>query len=182
MNLEIIQSKIYFTRNQNVILDFDLAKLYEVETKRLNEAVKRNQSRFPEKFMFRLTNEEWNLMRSQFATASDQNKRNVDITPFAFTEHGVAMIAGILKSEKAILMNIAIIEAFIALKEFAFNFHELSMKLNELENKYNKQFKDVFEAINHFWHHLKLIFSTILNCYFYPYFSHSDRTSTNGIG
>ena len=92
MNLELIHHKIHSVRNQNVILDFDLAILYEVETKRLNEAVKRNSMRFPEKFMFRLSQEEWKEMRSQIATASEQNKRNLDITPFAFTEHGVAMI------------------------------------------------------------------------------------------
>lgn len=130
-------------------MDFDLAELYEVETKRLNEAVKRNLDRFPERFMFRLTQEEWNLMRSQIATASGQSKRNTSTTPFAFTEHGVTMLASILRSKKAVKTNILIVEAFIALKEFALNYVELSTKLKEIETTYNKQFKDVYDAINY---------------------------------
>lgn len=149
MQLQVIQTKIYEVRGQKVMLDYDLAELYEVETKRLNEAVKRNTERFPERFMFRLTVKEWESMRSQFATASTQTKRNVKVTPFAFTEHGVTMLASVLKSKKAIQMNIAIVEAFIALKEFALNYKELGEKLKELEGKYNKQFKDVYEAINY---------------------------------
>jgi phage regulator Rha-like protein len=149
MQLQVIQTKIYEVRGQKVMLDFDLAELYEVETKRLNEAVKRNTERFPERFMFRLTIIEWENMRSQIATASIQTKRNVAITPFAFTEHGVTMLASVLKSNKAIKVNIAIVEAFIALKEFALNYKEIDDKLKELENTYNKQFKDVYEAINY---------------------------------
>jgi hypothetical protein len=147
MQLQGIQTKIYELRGQKVMLDYDLAELYEVETKRLNEAVKRNSERFPEKFMFRLTVKEWENMRSQFATASAQSKRNTAITPFAFTEHGVTMLASVLKSSKAIKVNIAIVEAFISLKEFALNYKEIDDKLKELENTYNKQFKDVYEAI-----------------------------------
>ncbi|MBK8369406.1 MAG: ORF6N domain-containing protein [Bacteroidetes bacterium] len=149
MQLQVIQTKIYEVRGQKVMLDFDLAELYEVETKRLNEAVKRNTERFPERFMFRLTVIEWENMRSQIATASIQTKRNVAVTPFAFTEHGVTMLASVLKSNKAIKVNIAIVEAFIALKEFALNYKEIDDKLKELENTYNKQFKDVYEAINY---------------------------------
>jgi hypothetical protein len=88
-------------------------------------------------------------MRSQIATASIQKKRNTAITPFAFTEHGVTMLSSVLKSNKAIKVNIAIIEAFITLKEFAKNNKEIGDKLKELESKYNKQFKDVYEAINY---------------------------------
>lgn len=149
MYLPDIHRKIYEIRDQKVLLDFDLAELYEVETKRLNEAVKRNLDRFPERFMFRLTQEEWNLMRSQIATASGQSKRNTSTTPFAFTEHGVTMLASILRSKKAVKTNILIVEAFIALKEFALNYVELSTKLKELETTYNKQFKDVYDAINY---------------------------------
>jgi hypothetical protein len=147
MQLQQIESKIYEVRGQNVMLDFDLAELYEVETKRLNEAVKRNMERFLERFMFRLSEDEWATMRSQIATASDQSKRNVGTTPFAFTEHGVTMLASVLRSKKAIKMNIAIVEAFIALKEFALNYKELSNRLKELESTYNKQFNDVYGAI-----------------------------------
>jgi hypothetical protein len=149
MHLQVIQTKIYEVRGQKVMLDYDLAELYDVETKRLNEAVKRNTERFPERFMFRLTVIEWENMRSQFATASTQVKRNIGTTPFAFTEHGVTMLASVLKSSKAIKVNIAIVEAFIALKEFARNYKEIDDKLKELENTYNKQFKDVYEAINY---------------------------------
>lgn len=149
MYLPDIHRKIYEIRDQKVLLDFDLAELYEVETKRLNEAVKRNLDRFPERFMFRLTQEEWNLMRSQIATASGQSKRNTSTTPFAFTEHGVTMLASILRSKKAVKTNILIVEAFIALKEFALNYVELSTKLKEIETTYNKQFKDVYDAINY---------------------------------
>lgn len=149
MELQLLQQKIYEIRGQRVMLDNDLAALYEVETKVMNQAVKRNSDRFPDRFMFRLTKEEWLLMRSQFVTASTQNKRNSEITPFAFTEHGVTMLASILKSKKAIAVNIAIIDAFLKLKEFANNYLELSNQLKLLENKYDKQFDDIFEAINY---------------------------------
>lgn len=149
MQLQVIQTKIYEIRGQKVMLDYDLAELYEVETKRLNEAVKRNSERFPERFMFRLSIKEWESMRSQIATASDQSKRNTAITPFAFTEHGVTMLASVLKSGKAIQVNIAIVEAFISLKEFAMNYKEIDDKLKELEKTYNKQFKDIYAAINY---------------------------------
>jgi len=133
MQIQVIENKIYELRGQKIILDFDLADLYEVETKRINEAVRRNIERFPERFMFRLAQEEWDLMRSHFATASNQRKRNTGVTPFAFTEHGVTMLVSVLRSKKAIQMNIIIVEAFIALKEFALNYHELSCKLKQLE-------------------------------------------------
>lgn len=148
MQLTTIQNKIYEVRGLSVMLDFDLAELYEVETKRLNEAVKRNIERFPERFMFRLTKTEWEVMRSQIATASDQSKRNISTTPFAFTEHGVTMLASVLRSKKAIQTNIAIVEAFISLKEFVLNYKELSDKLKELESRYDKNFKDIYQAIN----------------------------------
>jgi len=148
MQIEIIQSRIYEIRRQKIMLDFDLAELYEVGTKVLNQAVKRNPERFPTRFMFRLTDTEWENMRSQIVTASDQTKRNIGTTPFAFTEHGVTMLASVLHSEKAIRMNIAIVEAFIALKEFTITYKDLAEKLNELESKYDKRFNDVYDAIN----------------------------------
>ena len=148
MQIERIQNKIYEIRGQKIMLDFDLAELYEVGTKVLNQAVKRNPERFPPRFMFRLSIAEWEIMRSQIVTASDQAKRNIRITPFAFTEHGVTMLASVLRSEKAIMMNIAIVEAFIALKEFAITYKGLAEKLNELESRYDKRFNDVYDAIN----------------------------------
>ncbi len=130
------------------MLDFDLAELYEVGTKVLNQAVSRNMERFPERFMFRLAQEEWEAMRSQIVTASDQSKRNVNITPYAFTEHGVTMLASVLRSKKVIQTNIAIVEAFISLKEFVLNYKELSEKLKEMETRYDKNFNDIYQAIN----------------------------------
>ncbi|HSZ33767.1 MAG TPA: ORF6N domain-containing protein [Puia sp.] len=97
--LQLIQNRIYKIRGERVILDFDLAELYAVSTKALNQSVKRNNKRFPEDFMFRLNSIEWLTMRSQIVTAS-QKKRNTDNTPYAFTEHGVAMLSGVLNSEK----------------------------------------------------------------------------------
>src|SRR5690606_8722929 len=99
--------------------------------------------------MFRLTKTEWEVMRSQIATASDQSKRNISTTPFAFTEHGVTMLASILRSKKAIQTNIAIVEAFISLKEFALSYKDLSEKLKEMEAKYEQNFNDIYQAINY---------------------------------
>lgn len=145
MQLTTIQNKIYEVRGQSVMLDFDLAELYEIETKVLNQTVKRNT----ERFMFRLTQDEWEMMRSQIVTASDQSKRNVNTTPFAFTEHGVTMLASVLRSSKAIQTNIAIVDAFISLKEFVMGYKELSEKLKEMESRYDKNFQDIFQAINY---------------------------------
>lgn len=108
MDLLLIQNKIHEIRGHKVMLDFDLAELYEVQTKVLNQAVKRNFQRFPIDFMFRLTPEEWESMRSQNVTALP-NKRNISATPYAFTEQGLAMLSGILNSDKAIHVNIAIL-------------------------------------------------------------------------
>lgn len=148
MELQTIQTKIYEIRGQKVMLDIDLAELYEVETKALNQAVKRNSKRFPLDFMFRLTESEWESMRSQIVTAS-QMKRNVSATPYAFTEQGLAMLSGVLNSEKAINVNIAIMRAFVFIRQYALSHKDLTEKLLELETTYNKQFKDVYEAINY---------------------------------
>lgn len=128
------------------MLDFDLAELYEVETKALNQAVKRNAERFPADFMFQLTKEELELNRSQFVTGSQKHRGAL---PYAFTEQGLAMLSGILKSKKAIDVNISIMRAFVFLRQYALTHKDLTEKLNELEKKYNKQFKDVYEAINY---------------------------------
>ncbi len=148
MQLQKIQTKIYEIRGQKVLFDFDLAELYEVETRVLNQAVKRNIDIFPSDFMFQLTESEWGRMSSQIVMTSP-NKRPKSALPFAFTEHGVTMLANVLKSKKARLTSIAIVRAFIALKQFISSYHELSEKLKDLESKYNTQFKDVYEAINY---------------------------------
>jgi phage regulator Rha-like protein len=148
MQLSVIHNKIYEIRGQKPMLDFDLAELYEVETKALNQAVKRNSERFPVDFMFRLAIE-WREMRSQFVTAS-QEKRNTRTTPFAFTEHGVTMLASILRSEKAIKMNIAIVRAFIALRQFAVNYKDLAAQIKELRetvDNHNGQLNQIYNAL-----------------------------------
>ncbi|MFN8261312.1 MAG: ORF6N domain-containing protein [Chitinophagales bacterium] len=150
MQIQKVQNKIFEIRGQKVILDFDLAALYEVETKVLNQAVKRNIKRFPEDFMFKLTIAEWNQMRSQFVTASDsQGKRNTNVTPYAFTEQGLAMLSGVLHSQKAIDVNIAIMRAFVQIRQFALTHRELTDKLKKLESENNKRFKDVYEALDY---------------------------------
>ncbi len=145
MQLQVIQTKIYEVRGQKVMLDYDLAELYETETRLLKRAVRRNIKRFPDDFMFQITKQEWELIPNWDKLPI----RFSPSTPFAFTEQGVAMLSGVLNSDKAIEVNISIMRAFIALKQFALTNTELSNKLKELENTYNKQFKDVYEAINY---------------------------------
>ena len=147
MHLEKLPSKIYFIRDQRVMLDFDLAVLYEVETRGLNQAVKRHIKRFPVYFMFKLTKQEWQSMSSQIVMTST-NKRPKSSVPYAFTEQGLAMLSGVLKSEKAIKVNINIMRAFVVLRQFALTNENLTRKLKEIESKYDKQFKDVYDAIN----------------------------------
>lgn len=162
MELTIIQQKIYEVRHQKVMLDFDLAELYQTETKRLNEQVKRNRDRFPEDFMIRLTVEEWDDIRSQIATASgsqlkksrfftgSQKKRNVLVTPYAFTEHGVTMLASVLRSEKAVKMNIAIVRAFIAMRQIMLKHKDLVEQFAELRQRvgeHDAQLNQIYNAI-----------------------------------
>lgn len=157
MQLLPIHQKIIEVRGKKVMLDFDLAEMYEMETKRLKEAVKRNNERFPEDFMFQLSKKEWNtILRSQFASLKTGSGRQPKYLPFAFTEHGVAMLASVLNSSKAIQVNISIIRAFIALREFALNFKELSDKILEMEKQFNMQFADVFEALDYLMEEKKI--------------------------
>ena len=142
MEIELIQSKIYEIRGIKVMLDFDLAALYEVETKSLNLAVKRNTLRFPSDFMFQLTLEEWNQLRFQFETSKRGGRRYL---PYAFTEQGLAMLSGILNSEKAINVNIAIMRAFVMVRQYALTYKDLTERLKEIEGK----FSDVYNAINY---------------------------------
>lgn len=134
-------------RGQKVILDSDLAKLYGVSTKAFNQAIKRNLERFPDSFRFQLSQEEADAMRSHFVTAS---KRNVRFLPFAFTEHGALMAANVLNSPNAIKMSVAIVEAFIRLRQMALSIDELSRKVAALERGFRhhgEQFDAVFKAI-----------------------------------
>ena len=147
MEISILQSKIHEFRGQKVMLDFDLAMLYKVETRVLNQAVKRNISRFPEDFMFQLTLEEMENMSSQFVTTYP-SKRPKTALPFAFTEQGIAMLSGILNSEVAININIAIMRTFVIMRRYALEHKEFNSKLLEIESKYDKQFSDIYEVLN----------------------------------
>ena len=143
-----IQTKIYEIRGQKVMLDFDLAELYGVETKVLNQTVKRNFDRFPVDFMFQITRDEYNSLRSQFVTLETGRGKYAKYLPYAFTEQGVSMLSSVLNSSKAIQINIQIIRAFVFMRQYALSHKDLTAKLHELESKYDRQFKDVYEAIN----------------------------------
>jgi len=161
--LRSIQNRIYEVRGERVMLDFDLAQLYEVETKALNQAVKRNNKRFPEDFMFRLTVSEWEAIRSQAVTASkstvslrsqtvtaSQNKRNTAVTPFAFTEQGVAMLSGILNSDKAINMNIAIMRVFVEIRKIVLAQYDVKTQLKEIKERlgeHDTQLNSIYDAM-----------------------------------
>ena len=147
MELSIIQSKIYEVRGYKVMLDFDLAEIYEVLTKALNQSVKRNIDRFPPDFMFQLTNEEFNNLRSQFVTSSWGGSRYL---PYAFTEHGVTMLASVLKSKRAIDANLQIVRAFVALRQYALGYAELNRKLENFMIETNMQFSEVYQALTEF--------------------------------
>ena len=134
-----IQNLIYVIRGQRVMLDSDLARLYEVETKRLNEAVKRNIMRFPIHYMFQLTKEEFLNLKSQIATSSWGGVRKM---PFAFTEQGVAMLSSVLRSEKAIQINIQIMDTFVAMRQWAIENKEIAQRLTELEHYFIQHCKD----------------------------------------
>jgi len=142
MNLEIIENRIIELRGQKVMLDFHLAELYEIETRALKQAVRRNTNRFPADFMFELTQNEIDSLVSQFVIPSKSKLGGA--IPFAFTEQGVAMLSSVLNSEKAIAINIAIMRTFVSLRQFALNYKELNDKINEIE----KQFPDIYKVLN----------------------------------
>lgn len=132
------------------MLDFDLAELYEVETRVINQAVKRNVDRFPADFMFKLTEEEWQRLRSQIVILDAGRGKYSKYIPSVFTEHGVTMLASVLKSQKAVRMNIAIVRAFIALRQYALNYKELADQIHELRGKtgdHDAQLTQLYTAI-----------------------------------
>lgn len=148
MDLATIQNRIYEANGTKVMLDFDLATLYEGETRALNQAIKRNQDSFPDDFMFRLTRKEWEeISSSQIVMMNIPKNRTGKYLPYAFTEHGVTMLASVLKSDKARKMNIAIVQAFVALRRTLLNIESLQSQIKDLETKYDSQFGDIFEAI-----------------------------------
>ncbi len=149
MELQTIRNKIYEIRDFKVMLDYDLAQLYEVLTKNLNLAVKRNLKRFPADFMFQLTKDEWESLRLQFETLEKGRGKHTKYFPHAFTEQGVAMLSAVLNSDKSIEVNIAIMRAFVFIRQYALSHKDLTEKLEELENRYNRKFADVYEALKY---------------------------------
>ncbi len=158
--IKSVQNRIYEMRGERIMFDFDLADLYEVPTKVLNQSVKRNIERFPEDFMFRLTSLEWEIMRSQIVTASDdthalqlissQNKRNVHVLPYVFTEQGIAMLSGVLHSVKAINMNIDIMRAFVAIRKIVLKQNDLKEQLKEIKERlgeHDAQLNRIYDAM-----------------------------------
>ena len=159
-NLQIEQL-IYIVRGEKVMLDSDLALIYGIQTKVLNQAVKRNIDRFPNDFMFQLTVTEWEALRSQIVTfiADEKNLRSQPVTlnegrgkhrkylPYVFTEHGAVMLASILNSPQAIAASIQVVRVFIKVRQILATHKQLAKKLEELENKYDSQFKEVFDAL-----------------------------------
>jgi hypothetical protein len=145
IRVEEIENHIFLIRGHKVMLSIDLAGLYGVEPRALNQAVKRNIDRFPDDFMFQLSQEEFAVLKSQFVISSWGGLRRA--IPYAFTEQGVAMLSSVLRSERAIHVNIEIMRAFVRLRRMLASHAELARKLDALERKYDAQFKAVFDAI-----------------------------------
>lgn len=144
---ERIQNAIYLIRAQKVMLSLDLAELYGVPVKVLTQAVKRNADRFPNDFMFQLTSDEFATLRSQFVTLETGRGKYPKYSPYAFTEQGVAMLSSVLRSPRAVKVNIEIMRAFVRLRQLLATHADLARKLDALEKKYDAQFRIVFEAI-----------------------------------
>ena len=165
---QVVINKIYLIRGHKVMLDYDLAELYEVETRALNQAVKRNPDKFPDEFVFRLSKKEWVQMMSQIVISSSQNagfqaggnmisqnvisysKRKITAPPYAFTEHGVAMAATVLKSERAAKMSVAIVKTFIQLRKQVLDYESLSKQIKSLKfhlDGHDAQLNQIYDAI-----------------------------------
>jgi len=147
MELDIIKNSILHIRGKRVILDFELAKLYEVETRVLKQAVRRNMERFPEDFLFELSTDEMQNMVSQNVIPS--LKYFGGATVYAFTEQGVAMLSSVLRNKKAIQINISIMRAFVMMRQWALNHQELSARLAALEQEYGQKFSDIEQLLNY---------------------------------
>ena len=143
-----IHHKIYTLRGRQIMLDSDLAELYEVETRVFNQAVKRNRERFPDDFMFQLSEEEYQSLRSQFVTLEKGRGKHRKYLPYAFTENGVYMLSAVLKSSVAVEVSIQIMRTFTRLREFTLHYNALGKKLVELERKNDKEFKKVYQILD----------------------------------
>lgn len=166
---EFIAKKIYLIRDQKVMIDSDLSAMYRVNTKALNQAVKRNLKRFPDDFMFQLNNSEYSRLRFQNGTSKDRSRENDLVLrsqivtskqhtekrggrqylPYVFTEQGIAMLSSVLNSDRAIQVNIQIMRVFVKMKELALGHKDILLKLKELEEEHNQKFKSIFEAIDY---------------------------------
>ena len=149
MELEQIKQSILEIRGEKVMLDMDLAKLYEVETRVLKQAVRRNMERFPEDFMFELTKDEWNIIRSQLVMFKNGQGKFPKYLPFVFTEQGVAMLSAVLNSEYAVRISVEIMRAFVALRQWALNHQEISERLNTMERQFGQKFTDIDQVLNY---------------------------------
>lgn len=149
MHAENLHPKMYENRNCKVLLDYDPAILYEVETKVLNQSVKRTSKRFPPDLMFQLTIEEFRSLRSPIATLENHSRgKHRKYLPYAFTEQGIAMLSGILNSDIALNVNIAIMRTFVPRRKHALQHKDLNEKIKSMENKYDQQFGDIYEALH----------------------------------
>ena len=146
MELVKIKENIHELRGLKVMLDMDLAKMYQIETKRLKEAVRRNSRRFPLDFMFELTMEEWKILRTQFASSK---KGGTTRPPFAFTEQGVAMLSSVLNSDISVDVNIMIMRAFVHMRQWALSHEELAIQLREMEKRYDRKFVDIEQVLTY---------------------------------
>jgi len=149
MELEQIKQSIHEIRGRKVMLDSDLAKLYEVETRVLKQAVRRNMERFPEDFMFELTKDEWDIIRSQLVMFKNGQGKFPKYLPFVFTEQGVAMLSATLNSEYAVHISIKIMRAFVAMRQWALNHQEINERLNTLEKQFGQKFTDIDQVLNY---------------------------------
>lgn len=151
MDIELIQQKIFLVRDHKVMMDFDLANLYQVETRRLKEAVRRNIRRFPPDFMYELTDNEYRSLRSQIATLKIGGRgAHSKYLPFAFTEQGIAMLSSVIHSDRAIDMNISIMRAFIAMRRFLYQYNELTEQIIDIRQSvanHNEQLTQIYDAI-----------------------------------
>lgn len=148
LQIEAIVSKIFLIRGSKVILDHDLADLYGVETKVLNQAVKRNLKRFPDDFMFKLTYQEFRSLKSQSVTSKKTGRGGIRKMPFAFTEQGVAMLSGVLNSDRAIAVNIQIMRTFTRLRHIMLDNEDLRRELSELRELSEERFRIVFDTLD----------------------------------
>lgn len=148
MELISIQSKVFTLRGQKIMLDFDLSGMYEIETRTLKQAVRRNLDRFPADFMFEITRDEYHSLRSQFVILENGRGEHSKYLPFAFTEQGVAMLSSVLKSPKALQVNITIMRAFVMIRQYYYDSKELEQRIERLENEMQIKFKDIYEALN----------------------------------